>query len=312
MRDRKQGARPGERGRSSSWARGGWMWGLFALVAAALIAGGCDECCDDDWDDCGPCAPDQVAPLTPTDLWSVTGDREVFLRWNPNTEEDLAGYRIYRSTQSQGYFPRIATVGYAQSSFVDRDVRNGETYYYTIAAYDHDGNESGLFTPSIHDTPRPSGGGLRLQNARLDARDSGYDFSSGRVIDYHELEADIYFWHSDDEGAWMVATERSADAYTDIQDAGYRSLDLVDWAPEQGWSPRGEVPLIEGHAYIVWTWDDHYAKFRVASLTPDRVVLDWAYQSDPGNPELLRPGMAPPVKRLGGGVRTHEHGSKAR
>jgi hypothetical protein len=83
------------------------------------------------------------------------------------------------------------------------------------------------------------------------------------------------------------------DFQTDIQDAGYAStLDAVDFAPTTGWSPTGTVELIVGHCYIVWTRDDHYAKFRVTDLkpsstgSPGRVTFDWAYQVDRGNREL--------------------------
>jgi hypothetical protein len=34
---------------------------------------------------------------------------------------------------------------------------------------------------------------------------------------------------------------------------------------------------------VVWTWDDHYAKFRVSSVSSGRVVFDWAYQLVPSN-----------------------------
>jgi hypothetical protein len=87
---------------------------------------------------------------------------------------------------------------------------------------------------------------------------------------------------------------RSETSFTDIQDAGYAQLDEVDWAPDGGWSPSGDVPLIEGHTYIVWIWDDHFAKFRVRQLNSERVILDWAYQVDLGNPELSVPGAAVP------------------
>ena len=70
------------------------------------------------------------------------------------------------------------------------------------------------------------------------------------------------------------------------------------------------MPLIEGHSYIVWTWDNHYAKFRVASVTSDRVIVGWAYQSDEGNPELLLPGAAPAVKTPGAGRREHLRGQE--
>ena len=111
----------------------------------------------------------------------------------------------------------------------------------------------------------------------------------------------------------MVATERSDSEYTDIQDAGYIGLEDVDWAPEEGWALTGEVPLIEGHSYVVWTWDDHYAAFRVASISPERVLVEWAYQTDEGNPELLLPGIAgTAVKEADGGRREHQKGEGRR
>jgi hypothetical protein len=82
------------------------------------------------------------------------------------------------------------------------------------------------------------------------------------------------------------------DLQTDIQDMGWASnLDAIDFAPSAGWSPSGTVELIPGHCYVVWTRDDHYAKFRVTSLSSTAVVFDWAYQTDPANGEL-RAGKA--------------------
>jgi hypothetical protein len=46
------------------------------------------------------------------------------------------------------------------------------------------------------------------------------------------------------------------------------------------------VEAIVGHCYIVWTHDNHFAKFRITSLDAQRVQFDWAYQVDPGNREL--------------------------
>jgi hypothetical protein len=48
------------------------------------------------------------------------------------------------------------------------------------------------------------------------------------------------------------------------------------------------VEAIVGHSYIVLTSDNHYAKFEVKSLNSSSMVLDWAYQIDPDNPELTR------------------------
>ena len=46
------------------------------------------------------------------------------------------------------------------------------------------------------------------------------------------------------------------------------------------------MELIKDHNYIVWTWDDHYAKFRVTSISNSTVSLDWAYQVAASNGEL--------------------------
>jgi hypothetical protein len=90
--------------------------------------------------------------------------------------------------------------------------------------------------------------------------------------------------------ATVVQVQPNVFVPNDIQDAGYASsLDAVDFSPvgqTAGWSPTGTVELIPGHCYIVWTWDDHYAKFRVTGLSATTVSLDWAYQTATGNPEL--------------------------
>ncbi len=280
------------------------LWGRLALpiVVLFLLCGtGCDDdtfCCGGDWE----------APQPPAAVWTETGDGLVTVFWSSCHDDDLAGYRIYRGSEPRGRFDRLAAVGAHQSRFLDGSARNGRTYYYAVSAFDQDGNESDLSQDVPGDTPRPEGS-VQLYNADAESRMSGYDFSEDRVVDYRDLEADIYFWHSGDAGPWMIATERSAEVYTDIQDAGFVPLEVIDVAPRDGWSPRGEVPLIRGHSYVVWTWDGHFAKFHVVALDSERVVLEWAYQLDPDNVEL----SVDPVRRpAGGGVREHEHGPKRR
>jgi hypothetical protein len=254
--------------------------------------------------------PDWRAPAVPRGFTSQTGDHRVDLFWIANSEDDLAGYRIYRSTSPRGYFPRVAAVGPDAVSYVDEDVDNGVTYYYVMSACDRAGNESDLVPDPIQDTPRPEGFSLRLENAALNPMESGYDFSERRVLDSSDLNADIYFWQTPDGGSWMIGTERSAEVYTDLQDAGFVRLEQIDRAPESGWSPTGEVALITGHSYVVWTWDDHYAKFRVVDLNPERVIVDWAYQTDRDNRELLVSGHHPTGSQ--GTPRVHQHGMERR
>lgn len=66
------------------------------------------------------------------------------LTWTANTEADLAGYKIYRSTFSGQYGVPIATVGTVTSyTAIFPDQPTDQPYFFTITAYDLAGNESG-------------------------------------------------------------------------------------------------------------------------------------------------------------------------
>jgi hypothetical protein len=246
------------------------------MALAPLVLGGCvtdDDCCNDD-----------RAPLPPVGVTSITGDRAVLLRWIENQEPDLEGYRIYVSLNARGPYERV---GFSRDNeYLHDDLSNGTTYYYGVSALDEYGNESDLNDTIIFDTPRPEGFDLRLYEADGDDADlSGYDFSRERREPWDDLATDVYY-------DWVGDTPFLAvpDYATDIQDAGYVGFDDVTWAPDGGWSPSGIVEAIPGHLYVIWTRDDHFAKVRVVAVDEDTIELDWAYQSDRGNPELRKAG----------------------
>ena len=66
----------------------------------------------------------------------------VTLSWNANTENDLAGYKIYRATTSGGYGAPIATLPGNVTTFIASGLQVGTTYFFVITAYDLAGNES--------------------------------------------------------------------------------------------------------------------------------------------------------------------------
>ena len=61
------------------------------------------------------------------------------LSWNPNTEPDLAGYKVYYGTASRTYGSPI-NVG-NQTAFAVTGLSAG-TYYFAVTAFDTSGNES--------------------------------------------------------------------------------------------------------------------------------------------------------------------------
>jgi len=234
---------------------------------------------------CKVCCPDEEPPAVPRGVASITGDEEIYLQWYPNSEKDLAGYNVYRAYTATGYFDLIETV--STPYFVDYYVTNGVTYYYAVSAFDDAENESELSGDLVYDTPRPEGSDM-LKNYLTDSLYSGFDFSTESVLSYDDSHTDIYYEY---DTLYKINYMNCADG-TDIQDFGYTDgLDDINYAPEQGWSSLGWVELIEGHGYIVWTRDYHFAKFRVTELGTGWCSFDWAYQVDEGNRELSPPGV---------------------
>ena len=237
------------------------------------------------------CHEDQVVNVVPADLpphrvdgvYSVTGDFEVTIYWRANQENDISLYKVYRNSAPTGTFTLVGST--PQSPYVDHGVTNGVTYYYAVAAVDFVGQESAeLSYENVFDTPRPEGFGVALTSTFDIGGDpnSGWDFSAYRTRPSLDVATDIYYGAAD--GHYLVYAGPS----TDIQDAGFVALRDVDFAPPAGWSADGMVEAIPGHSYIVWTRDGHFAKFEVVSRDGLGMVMDWAYQIDPDNPELAR------------------------
>jgi fibronectin type 3 domain-containing protein len=83
---------------------------------------------------------DTFPPAVPVGLTAVAGVNSIELAWQPNTEDDLAGYQVYRSVAG-GAAERIAGPVDAPN-FSDRAVEIGKKYSYTITSIDRTGNES--------------------------------------------------------------------------------------------------------------------------------------------------------------------------
>lgn len=259
---------------------------LFApLVLLGLVLAGCSD---------DTTTRPRVPPAAPRGLFSVTGDGRATLVWLANTESDVTGYRIYQAPCASGSscpYELIGTVSapadeeYVQ--YVVTGLANGETAFFAVSAVDRDGLESELSWNDVFDTPRPAGSGLVLRNAFAELYDVGYDFSAFSRTDSPDPPTDIFYGYRVDSTGYVYQQVFVPDYGTNIQDAGYAtSLDAVDFASTQGWSPSGTVEAVVGHNYVVWTRDNHYAKFRVTAVSAGAVTLDWAYQLDPGNQEL--------------------------
>jgi len=101
---------------------------------------------------------DTFPPNPPSGLETISGTAAastaaayagpyVDLSWEPNSEPDLAGYRVYRQLarpdgSAQGPLARLTALPIAVPAYRDVAVRAGQGYIYSVTAVDAAGNES--------------------------------------------------------------------------------------------------------------------------------------------------------------------------
>src|SRR5215813_12757239 len=79
--------------------------------------------------------PTASAINPPAAVISRTGDLSVVLHWDPNTETNLAGYRVYRSTNGVDSFSLLTPALLTAPGFCDlANLKNGQTYFYRVTA----------------------------------------------------------------------------------------------------------------------------------------------------------------------------------
>ncbi|MEX0736096.1 MAG: hypothetical protein WD182_01545 [Bacteroidota bacterium] len=244
---------------------------LIIILMTSVLAAGCSEAF----------LVDTTPPMPPRDIFATGLDNAIELTWEANPEPDVAGYSVWVSDRYDGKYTLIASTG--RLSFIDSRVQNGVRTFYAVTAYDFEGNESDLSRDIVYATPRPEGYGIRLNDFRTSPNTAGYDFSTYSVGKFNDEYTDLFFENFEGRLYLNVWDD------TDIRDMGYTSslYDIYE-APEGGWAPSRSVEVIPGHTYVVWTWDDHYAKIRVREQDGYTVKFDWAYQVAPGNPDLKK------------------------
>lgn len=222
---------------------------------------------------------DTQAPSPPTGLNIVNGDNRVDLSWNQNPERDVEGYNVYYAYSYDGKYTLLDHT--PNNYYTDYGATNGTTYYYAVTAYDYNGNESDLSYDNANATPRPEGYNENIFNYRNYPNTSGFSFVGYSVVPYDDQTSDFYFEIYDDTCYIDVNSD------TDIKDMGETtSIYDVPYAPNYGWSPTKDAIAIPGHTYVIWTWDNYYGKIRVNNIVGERLIFDWAFQTDKGNTQL--------------------------
>ena len=103
-----------------------------------------------------------LTPQVPTAVRAVAhhlevlGQLDITLDWSENSETDLVGYRVYRSTEA-GFTPSVEHLlkQVSRPGFIDEEIEVGTVYYYRITAIDGGGKESNA-SEEVSDVALPS------------------------------------------------------------------------------------------------------------------------------------------------------------
>ncbi|MGE5351233.1 MAG: hypothetical protein ACM3Q2_17080 [Syntrophothermus sp.] len=217
------------------------------------------------------------APLNPpSNVYSINGDNRVDIYWDMSRNKEVAGYNVYYNYTYGGKYTLLGST--ESDHFTDFGAKNGDTYYYAVASYDYNGNESELSYEQVQNTPRPEDFNKVIYDYRKFPNTSGFEFASNSVLPYDSKNADFFFENY--QGRFYLDVWDDSD----IMDMGpTRDIYDIQMAPTQGWSPTKDTAAVVGHTYVIWTFDNHYAKVRVSNITNDRITFDWAYQTVEGN-----------------------------
>ncbi|HEX7336243.1 MAG TPA: hypothetical protein VF252_03460 [Gemmatimonadales bacterium] len=280
----------------------GW---LTSVLLVLLVA------CSSDRTDPG------IPPDVPASLTSTTLDGAIALFWTDNSftsdPANFSNYRIYSTSYDLDADLCGSSWGVEGTTvapeFVVGALANGVSRCFAVSAVSVDGAESARSLVQ-HDTPRPDSRNVVLFARQVQDAESGFrfwdDLNGDGVAQPAEVglvragsATDIDFSvERDVAGALFFDPVRAGTGVEFYSDVPVEDLTSIDVAASGTYA----TTLIEaspgfGYVFEMDGGDGflRYGAVRVTHVGQTFLILDWAYQTDPGNPELL---VAPkPVSR---------------
>ena len=268
------------------------------------------------------CSSDRTSPGIPPDvpanLESTTLDGAVALFWDDNSYiADPANFEAY-GIYSTSYDLDNDVCGNTWAlegttvapEFVVGALTNGVPRCFAVTARSLEGAESARST-IVSDTPRPDSRNLALNVMQTVDAGSGFrfwdDFNADQVAQDGELAllrpgsaADIDFAvERDGAGSVFLTPVRPGTGVEFYSDVPVEDLTSISFAPclqdasPDGCAPYSPTPIeaSPGFGYVFETDGGdgflRYGAIRVTHVGPTFVILDWAFQTDRGNPMLL-------------------------
>ena len=168
-------------------------------------------------------SPAALAIQAPTGLVSRTGDQSIVLHWDRNTEANLAGYRVYRSTTGAGGpFSLQNSSLLTAPGFCDltSKVINGQTNFYYVTAVDTSSQES-LPSATLGALPHPFA-------------------SDDEFLDYVQQTSFDYFWYGANPANGLVPDRSATGSACSIAAVGF-GLTAIGIGVDHGWITRTQA-----------------------------------------------------------------------
>jgi hypothetical protein len=274
------------------------------LAAALLLAA-----CYDRGGPTGPGGGGGVQLSAPTVLNSISLNGAVHLDWSDNAytsdPNDFAYYHVFSTSYNldqnvcgASWVTEGTTVS---PTFLVGALNNGVPKCFEVTAVSLDGIESDG-SPLRNDTPRPDARNVIVFTTdTLAGAQSGFRFwldaNGNTQVDVGELGlvgpaasgTNDFTVIRDSTGTYIVP-QLAADSMEVYGNAAIDDLTSIDFAPVGGYTATGfeAVPLwgyvfqMHGGAFY------KYGALRVSAVGKNYIIFDWSYQTDPGNPELIR------------------------
>jgi hypothetical protein len=276
------------------------MRGWWIPVVAVLAA------CSDD-SRTGP----GNAPDAPTSLSSTSLDGAIALIWSDNPFQldpgNFQNYRVYSTSYDINPPAACGTSWQLEGTTVANEflvaaLSNGVPRCFSVTAISVDGFESDR-SPLQGDTPRPDSRNVALTTTQADPSTSGFRFwedlngdgnvqagelgivrsSGASTIDFfvdEDLSGDLFLQ--------PVRPGTGVEYYDDT--APIADLTTIDFAADRVYQDLG-IAAVPGFGYV-FEMDGgdgfpRYGALRITHVGQTFLIMDWSFQTDPGNPELL-------------------------
>jgi hypothetical protein len=246
-------------------------------------------------------------PEAPDALTGTSLDGAVALIWSDNpfqSDPDIfEAYAVHSATydldagQCGTWRLEGTTVA---PEFVVGALTNGAPRCFYVSAVSIDGIESAS-SPVVHDTPRPDARNVAIFARQAQDAGSGFRFwedlngdgnvqrgELGRVLSGSSPAADFTV-ERDGSGVLYLTPAAAGVEVALYGTAPVEDLTSITVAPEAGYDATG-IEALPGWGYVFEIDDGgtffSYGAVRVTHVGQNLLILDWAYQTDPGNPEL--------------------------